>query len=220
MSGPFASLNGFRIARASVLVPYYGIWTADVQLDSAQALAGAVSLVLGNLTLQGSVYRADSFAGVTYARLVGGAGGWMKEVPSATYDNPVGVRLATVLYDVATLVGEKVNIVADSLIGLAYVREKAPAQRVLRQLAGAVWFIDPKGVTQISSRVATKITSQFTVIERDAGRGLLDIATEDYASWMPANTFSSPLVPATQTISATRFDMDNGGELRLKVLVT
>ena len=222
MSQLFASVNGQRATVASVTLPYYGLWEGDVQLATPQIITGTVTLVLGNLSLTGAMYRGAPFAGVTYLRLVGGAGGWRKSVPAQAYANPsaTGVRLSTVLGDVASAVGERVNLQADQTIGNYYIREVGTASGVLRMLAGSEWYVDNAGVTQIGARPSSAITSPFTVVSWDAGKGLFDIATEDYASWLPGNTFTAPTVPTAHTVSMVRHDVGNDGIMRMKVLAS
>lgn len=217
----YLSANGNRVSRLSLGVPYYGVWEADIETDTTNPITGPVSLVIANLTLNGTVYRTNTFAGITYARLVGGAGGWRQSVPSQAYANPSGVLLSIVMRDVASLVGETVSISSDVIVGQFFTREAAPAQRMLRQLCGPEWYINNAGVTVIGARQASAtIASSFTVIAWDPGRGLADVATEDVASWAPGNTFQSATMPAAQTIGFVRVESSNDGILRLKVLTT
>ena len=97
----FAHVNGIRLVSVSLGMPAYGLWMADVDGDLPGNLTGGVTLVVGNLSLVGSVYRQGSFAGQAKARLVGGYGGWRQDVSAASYSNPAGVRLSTVLLDLA-----------------------------------------------------------------------------------------------------------------------
>jgi hypothetical protein len=159
-----------------------------------------------------------SFAGSRSVRLVGGYGGWRKQVTAQAYQDPKGVRLSMVLGDAAAAVGEQMAISQDAPIGLNFVREAAPAERVLRQLAGALWYVDPSGVTRLDARDSSAIGSEFQVIMWSGGKGLFQIATEDNAAWMPGRTFTAPTVTEIQTVSMTTLQIDNDGKLRLEVL--
>ena len=220
----YASVNGNRVFSGSFTVPFYGTWEGDAGISLPVTLKNPASLVVGNLTLSGSVYRQGVFAGETRAHLVGGGGGWGSVVRSQGYTNTGGVSLTTVLNDVATIVGEKVNVQPNSgqpsIVGQFFTRVNAPASTILSLLAGPEWYVDTTGVTQIGPRASSLITSPFTVVEYDPGHSLFEIATEDPASWMPGNTFSSPTVPVVQTISMTRIDIRNDGIAVLKVLGT
>lgn len=216
----FASINGARAFELSLGIPLYGAWQADVSLSAPGAIASPVSLVLGNLTLVGAVYRQGAFGGSQHARLVAGAGGWRKQVTAQGYASPSGVLLSTVLRDAAMSVGERVNVASDAPVGRFFAREAAPASRVLAQLVDGGWFIDGAGVTQIAQRSSPAIASPFTVVDFDTARGEAEIATEDYASWTPGATFSAPQLDGPQTVSFVRFSSDNDGTLRLRVLVS
>ena len=142
-------------------------------------------------------------------------------VPARAYASPAGVRLSMVLKDVATEVGETVAFFgpADS-IGLAYVREAGPAQRVLRQLAGELWWITPAGVTAIQgTRDVSLIKSAFDVLDYRGASGRVHVATEVLADWMPGRTFTAPtLEGATLGIGAVSLDFTTDGKARLEVL--
>ncbi len=214
----FASANGLRVTHADIGTPYYGIACGDIMLASDALLPPSVDFVVGNLTQRMSVIRQRPFAGSTRARLVGGGGGWGRNVPARLYQNPAGVPLASILRDVSIEVGETVVLAAARTVGLFYAREAAPAERVLRQLAGSIWYMSPGGVTQVGPRPALKIKSAATVEDLDGAKGWLTVATEDPASWLPGATYTSPTVPGGLTVAATRLRTDSGGVLRLEVL--
>jgi hypothetical protein len=223
------ALNGVQVGTTDITIPYYGIWSADVALNAPTSLPstpGGLTLTVGNLSLLGTAFRAASFAGARSARLVGGYAGWRQAVPPRSYTNPVGNTLAMILADLAASVGEKVNLVTPATLSGLMVQEGStaanpvPASRLLRQLAGALWWIDPSGVTQIGPRPATAITSPFTVAAWSGSSGSFEIATEDPASWMPGATFSSDTVTPTQTVSSVRISSGNDGVMRLRVLST
>lgn len=214
----FFTANSNRVVTASLSIPLYGIWVADVLLPASDPLTNPIMINVGNLTLQGAIYRQGYFGGSQYARVLGGYAGWRTTIPSQAYNNPSGLMLSLILGDAAGACGEMVHVQTDSSVGTFYVRENAQAQRLLRQLGGPLWYIDNTGITQVGTRPTTLISSPFLVETWDAGTNLFVISTEDYASWMPSNTFQSPTVTIPQTISLVRIDSDNDGKLRLQVL--
>ncbi len=219
----FLALNGARVVSGHVSVPYYGTWTADVMLPIGTSLSvgTAVTLTLGNLTLAGSVYRSGAFAGQVRIRAMGGGGGWQKTVSAQQYALGGGVQLSTVLKDLAATVGEKVNVVQDFTLGSTFTREATWAGRILRQIAGPLWYVDTTGVTQVrASRPTSTIATAFEIVRYDGDRGEFEVATEDYASWQPGATFSNEIVPIPQTVSLATIDTDNDGILRFTVLTT
>lgn len=220
----FASIAGARVVELALLVTYYGAPVATVRTDQPAAAlvdGAAVSLVVADLTMQMAVFRSTPFAGMQPARLVGGYGGWMKPVKGQAYDFPdTNISSQFVLNDLALQVGEKVSVASPTGLGALFFVEAAPASRTLRELAGATWWIDPSGVTQVGPRTNTSpITSSFQVIDFDPARDAFTIATENPSDWMPARTFTAPTVAATQTIVSTEIAFDRSGTLRLEVLV-
>lgn len=218
MSDLYLSANGARVTAANVSIPYYGLPVADVRLAGDEPLTNPVALVIGNLSLRMAVLRQRPFGGSTSARLVGGAGGWGRAVPARFYRLASGVPLSMILRDVAAEVGETVSLETDRLVGNWYAREAGPAQRVLRQLAGELVWIDAAGVTQVGARATTSIKSPATVSDLDGGAGWVDVATEDVAAWRPGATFSGPSVPGGLTVGAVRIASGSDGTLRLEVL--
>lgn len=241
MAGPYLSANGKRLTAVSMTVPWYGAAVCDVALAGADVLVSPVTLAIGNLTRAMAVARdpTDSsgatllqrtLAGVTTARLVAGFGTWPTPVKLNPCRAPAGgqVRLSTVLRDLAQATGagpatrEQVTLAAglDRDLGPLYCPETgAPAGRILAALAGALWYIDEQGVTQIATtRPTSAIKTVANMQAIDGGKGWLQVATEDVASWAtPGNTYTSPTVQPL-TIRASRVTSSNDGILRIEVL--
>lgn len=223
----YIDLNGTRVTVGAVSIPYLGAWVADVTLALAESLTSAADgcvLTLGNLQLVGTVVRVASFAGSKSARIVGGAGGWRAPVSAQAYYDPAGVRLSTVLGDAAAAAGETLSLnVADARIGTTYTRMGAPAKasQVLAHLSNGLWYIDAKGVTQVgAARTSRVIASPFTVEHWSGALGRFRVAHEDFASWLPGNTFSAVNVSTPQTVSLVSHRLENDGILRTEILAT
>ena len=221
MSAPWANLDGVRVVSARVTIPWFGAWAADVVLADASSIGEMPTLTIGTLVLEGARARASSFSGARSARLVGGRGGWRKDVGARAYRFAGGVRLATVLGDAAAEVGEAVDLdaaLASATVGDAYVREAGPASRVLRQLAGPAWWTDPAtGRTKVGSRVPTPITSDFSVEGYKGAEGRVVVATEALADWTPARTFTSPTLGVTLTVGGASLVVEGDGRARVEV---
>lgn len=217
----FASLGGVRVTAGTIALPLYGIWSGDVTLATNDPVKDDAAFVLGNLTMQGHVYRQAQQGGTRICRVVGGFGGWRKNVKARQYANKSsGVMLGMILKDAATEVGEKVNVPNDAPVGPMFVRKNAPASDVLRQAAGPNWYMDAKGTVQVAAWPTKAIGSAFTVQSQDGARGLVTVATEDYAGWTPASTFTSPFLNGTFTVGGLLFKFDADGQARLEVLTS
>lgn len=218
----FATVNGASIIEGSLLIPQVGIWTADVFLAADTAINGPVPVTIGNLTLQGTSFRSQSYGGQTRARLVGGAGGWRNEIVAQGYGAASGVLLSTVLRDAATACGEQISIASDLVIGTAYARAADIASDMLWQLLSqgliASWYVDQNGVTQTKAWPSTTINTPFTVTSQNPDEGTVEIATEDYASWMPGCSFTNPLVNGTLTNLGVHYLWGKKGDFRFVVM--
>jgi len=208
MSDAYASLDGERVITGLVVTPLRRIWTADVTIASPAAIAERPTLKIGNLTLKAARYRAASYGGSRSVRLVGGAAGWRKSVGPRAYKSPVGLPLALVLQDLASEVGETLQLGSVELIK-GHVRTRGPASRVLDALVDS-WYVRPDGVTVIGARAATKITTPYTVTSIAGADGRVDVATEDLAAWQPASTFTPPILGAELTISSVIHHIQDG----------
>jgi hypothetical protein len=217
--GPFLAFGGFRAHAGTIIMPYTGAWVADLTFADTTELASTAALTCGDLTLVGTIYRQAEFAGQRVARIVAGYGGWHRTAPARAYRLSGAVSLSLVATDLANEVGEKVSVGTDRVLGDYFVRETAPAQRILRQLAGLGWYVDNAGVTQIRTRPSVGVTGDFLVQSFDPAHGELVVSTESYSEWQPGNTFSNALVTDTQTIGLVRIETDNEGKLRHTVLV-
>lgn len=220
----FASCAGQQIVAGELTIPLIGAWVADFTLASQQQVSGPVEVVIGNLTLQGTVYRSEFYGGQVRARVVGGAGGWRTQIPAQGYGNGNGLQLSTVLNDLASAVGERMNVVADTNIGNAFARVAfgtSVASDVLWQMLqlGFItgWYVDPAGVTQAGPWPSTSVSSAFTVTDQKPDAGIIEIATEDYLSWLPGLTFTAPQLNGSYTSAGVHYTWDNDGKFRFQV---
>ncbi len=181
----YAALNGTPVTRARIVLPLTGIWHADVWLDRVVDVSGSQTLAVGPWSGTCSVLRAIDFAGQRMLRLVGGAGKW-PSIPTT----PLfwaGAQLSTILGDVASAVGEQVNVVSDRTVSPFYVMDGAtPASTVLQDLAGDGWWMDLAGVTQIGTRPTPTIASPFTLRDvENRNSGQLPFRLSENAGGLP-----------------------------------
>lgn len=218
----WATVSGQRVARGTLSLPLWGAWVADVVMATDAPLPTSVVFAIGNLTLSGAVYRQTAFGGRTEARIVAGAGGWSKAVQARGYVNPGGVLASQVLSDAALEVGETVVVASDGVLGNFYERLNDKASRVLRAIAsggGEQWWIDGSGVTHVGPRVGVPITTDFQIEAFSGASAHARISTEDPASWLPGNTFSSATI-VQQTIASVRHTFGDDGVARLEIMTS
>lgn len=217
----FAEYAGSRVVAARITLPASGRVVADVSFADETAVAATGVLRVADLSLLCTVLRGAAFAGARSARLVGGYGGWNREVSALPYAKAQGVRLATVIGDAAAAVGERVNLrgaYASQLVGQRWVRSAGPASLVLSQTVQRAWWVDGDGVTQVGERPTALVSQGFDIINWQPGLGLATIATETLAVWQPGIAFRSPILPAPLTVTSVSIVMAPSGVLRLEVL--
>ena len=180
-----ATLAGAIVTRATIVIPRWGIWWADVQVASDVALSGRVELKVEDLTLSGTIAHGAPYRGVGWYRIVGGAAGWRTQIPERAYRAEVGVKLSTVLRDASVAAGETLGTVADRRIGPAYVRLAGDASSVLEALVPEAWHVDAAGVTQIGLRASAKYTPTYRLIAKRPDRALVTIAPDSLATLVP-----------------------------------
>ncbi len=122
-----ATLEGVPVTRCRVQVPAWGLWWADVELAEPEALAGAVTLALADVELEGAIVSGGPADGRAGYRLVAGAGGWGRELPARGYADDAGVKIASVLRDAAAAAGEAIEGAPTTRTGPHHVRAAGPA---------------------------------------------------------------------------------------------
>ncbi|WP_437982922.1 hypothetical protein [Sorangium sp. So ce117] len=180
----FASINGLRVLTASVHVPFAGLWYADVELDEEQPLSGAVVVKLGPLELRGSVLApfSGTFQLSTRVRVVAGAGGWSRRCKARHFHNDAGVTLRSVLTATAADVGESFDTAGvESRLAVDFVRQIAPASRVLRQLLGATpWWVGYDGTTRAGQRAQVEVSDKaYELLSIDPRAKVAELAVDD-----------------------------------------
>ena len=242
----WAEYAGLRVLSGTVMIPYHGLWVADLALALTSTGAGSANavppptgpLTIGPLQMQAAMFRRTDFGGRSSARFIGGYGGWQTTLQPKAYQNPGGLLLNTILNDAAAEAGEKIGTAAlaamsSTVVGTAYVRPRAPASRVLRLFAEPDWWVDNSGAIQVSDRLLLAasgstsdtqhlgpILTQFTPTAYGPGQARYAIAHENPDDWMPGRTFAHPLISGTQTVSMVTHRIGEDGQLRTDVLTT
>lgn len=181
-----ATLEGHTVTHGRVWVPRFGLPWAEVSLDVEATLTGSVSLTVADTTWRMAVVAGGANVGRSHYRLVGGAGGWGRDVAEKGYANDAGVKVSTVLGDAAAEVGETfAATLPTTRIGPAYARERGPAARVLEHVAPGAWYVREDGSTVLGLRAASSLATAYTVGAVDLARGTATLAAEQIAGIVP-----------------------------------
>lgn len=151
------TVNGYALNRATLRMNRRGVWTCGVTpAESPPLVAGArATVVLGDLSLTGTLRPGGSFGGTDTWNVIAGAGKWDTTLPASDpYRDDSGVKLSTVLDDLRREVGEigMVLDIPDRSLGYAWTRPAGLASDTLRALVGDAWYVAPDGITHVGDR--------------------------------------------------------------------
>jgi hypothetical protein len=209
----YAALNfEHRLRQVDFRLPHVGAWMADVVTDDAIApslLTDGCTLSLGEMTMNGSIVRAEAWQGTTRARIVAGKAGWQRHTPARYYSIQTGVRRSIVLADLAAEVGETMAPgLPDSIMAPWYVRQAGPASWTFQAL-GLPWRVLDGGETSTLPYPAGEVGADFVSMGYDAHLGIVEIATEALEAWRPNRTFTAPQLPRVFTVDSVIHRMTN-----------
>lgn len=181
------SIEGYDVHAAVLQIGAWGTWWLDVSTPEALVceIGQAVVASVGGVEYRGTVLAGDAVDGRAAYRIVGGAGGWHKDLPAKTYSKTPGVRVSEVLVDAAAEAGESLGPVPGTVMGQHFVREAGPAHRVLNGLAPQAWYVDNLGITQFGARAPSDYTGDGAIIRRDRSAGVVEIDTDDLSQLVP-----------------------------------
>jgi len=160
------SLNGAPALRATVVIPRWGVWRADVECANIADLSGAAKLQVGDLEMTGTIVHGGPYATRGWYKVLGGAAGWGKVGKPASYRTQAGVKLSTVLGDAAREAGETLASFNDRAIGPAFMRAPgAELARILDLFAPEDWYVDESGVTHIGARTPVTFDGTYRLLD-------------------------------------------------------
>ena len=202
-------VSGHPISSATIQIPRHGIPRATMSLvEPAQIADGdRVTLTVGDVSMVGTVLRVGTFANEMRIDMVGGAGGWERDVVAQPYADDAGVPLAMVAADLATLVGETLGTVENRILGSAWHRVAGTASTAVRDIVGDVWWVGLDGLTNLSARpVATSTATGSVIVESydpTTGRAVLAAEDDGVSRFLPGSRIASDALPQTITITET-----------------
>ncbi|MFO0588840.1 MAG: hypothetical protein U0441_14920 [Polyangiaceae bacterium] len=187
------TLNGWGVMRGELLLSSRGVWTADVEpTDDAEIVKGqTATLVIGDLTLTGTILSGAMGVANSSFFVVGGAGGWRKKVQRRPYFDSLGVRLSDVVRDLATETGEKVALgssLTSKVLGESWVRPEGTGTDALAYL-GVPWRVLPSGTTFIGPLATTEAAGIVSLRRYMAsiGRAIVDLPDSELTSVVPGS---------------------------------
>jgi len=192
------TLAGVSSPRGRVQIPAWGAWWADVDLVEDVALSGAVALVVADVPLACTVVSGGAINGRAAYRVVGGAGGWGTTLLARGYADDAGVRVASVLADLARETGETVaDASLTARLGSHYARAAGPAYVALAELSPRAWYVDAAGVTRIGARAVTTYAGDAPRVRIDQAGQIVELAVDEGLSTLVPGVVVDESTPAT-----------------------
>lgn len=204
----FAIFGGQNVTRLELYTPSSGQWWADIKTDSdAVLLLGtAPDITIGEATWSGGEIIAggvgEGQATGSY-RIVGGAK-WSVSPGPRSYRSAAGVRLRTVLEDIARDCGVSVaslTLPADRAIGTWWTRTGAlPGASLLSMLAPG-WYVDRDGKTVLRARSGgTVVEPDARISARDLADGWRLVSTLRPELFAPGLTFDGDVIASARIV--------------------
>jgi hypothetical protein len=176
------ALNGHACTAGVLTIPGVGLWYAALDVADEVELSGAVTLTVLDTTWSGFVIAGGVVDGRSRYRVVAGAGGWGKDLPSRAYANDAGLTIARLVADAASEAGESAPSGAPTTaLGPHFVRPALPASFALNQLAPRAWYARADGVVAFGARPALP-ASLLPVVERNPAARVVTLALTDSAA--------------------------------------
>lgn len=188
--------NGIAVSTMTLLIPWTGVWSAELQLDGeALPPTGPVAILGDGIALQGSVDpdRSGAFGEQLSLAVVGGMGGWSHPVRPKHYHSDVAVPLATVLATTAAEVKEPPPVCGPETVGKDYVRVAGPASQVLE---GRSWYVGLDGITVVGPRPPLPAVD-IEILEWNVALGVVVASCDSIVQ--PGTVLVSPLF-GTRTV--------------------
>jgi len=185
------TVNGTAVTTARIRIGSWGVWWADVNLSDPQSLAGKVTIDDDGAHLIGTIISGGvSTSGASY-RIVGGAGGWRKEVGPVGHQNAAGCTFSSIAIELASEVGETLENPPRTALGPHYARRgstaasKVFASDVLNHHFPRAWHVGDDGVTRFVARNGGAYSDPAAVIEPANGLGIVRISADSGAKIRP-----------------------------------
>lgn len=202
-----STLGAQTVSRCEFAIPMYGTSRGDVipETGAPPAVGARLTLTLAGLPVVVTVVTSGS-DGPDNAHVVVKTGvGWDVPLVGRSYESAAGVRLATVLRDLARDAGETfAAFPPDKAIGFVYDRPGSTAAHATTGRAVLAmlwrlkhippWWVDLDGRTQFGPRPAGAVVGRVDVIRRRAQVGLRVLGIDAPAGFLPGRTIEGTVI--------------------------
>jgi hypothetical protein len=156
MTASAGTVNGAPCTRMRMQLGSWGAGHVDADLTEPDALAGAVTVQLADVTAKGTVIAGGVANGRAAYRIVLGAAGWATALPAKGYHNDAGVKAALVLADAARACGETLGAAPATLLGPPKPRRVVARYQLQNPLPPPAWYMIRNTASATSARPTPK----------------------------------------------------------------
>ena len=202
--------NNKQVVEGTIALPRAGVWTANLSLNSTDAVTGAVQITIANgeMVFKGTALVGEPVNGRTLVRVVGGGGGLGQQVTGKSHTS-VPARIP--ITDLLAAVGESVDSASDApLLDLKlhyWCRAAGTAKRELRFLAdriGASWRVLPNGNVWVGTETWPATQLRNAVVLEDRPEENRVVIAADIPAIYPGETYrSGHVVTVTHQINGS-----------------
>lgn len=217
-----SALGSSRVSRLQLSIGLTGTWRGEAWLEQGIAQLGKVALSVGDLVAHGTAVRGGNDAPDAPHLVHMGAPGWDRPMAKSTtaadgvtitsttssiaYHLASGVRVSTVLRDLARRAGEPIELPSpDVVIGphwLCFASREGEELHLRDALAALVkgrhvqpWRVDLDGVTRFGERTGAAVgTSAVNVLRRNEAAGFAIVGADTFSAIMPGAIFEGARV--------------------------
>lgn len=187
------TLNALPLLSLHLVVPRVGAWTADVEVDgdAGPADGAAATLDLDGRVWRGTVVRGAAPYGRWSGRVVGGAGGLMRDLPAVALAN---TTLRAVLEEALRAAGETIAPTSDALTAAVarWHRTRAPGSTAVAEVAraaGLPWRVLADGTVWVGAETwAALAVADVDVMGREPVVGCTELAGDAALDILPGRT--------------------------------
>jgi len=170
-------INDQPVVAMSLTLPDSGLWVANLELDGDDVLSGAAKLADDTTELNGFIVRSGESAGRQRVKIVGGAGGLLREIPARSWRQTTA---RTVLNATLGEAGEKLETAPDTTLQFwsRSTRQCIAAVRSLAKHLDVSWRVLASGTVWMGTNAYQELESEADVLDADERSGFVEFSPE------------------------------------------
>lgn len=190
------SIGSIRVTKGLVRVPRQGMLWGDAEIEGGSALEGQQTLTIGDVSYLIDIVPSRGGTVASQSRFqLRQALAWDAIVNARGYQSSAGVRVHTVLRDLALAVGASIKLPSiNTTLGEHYQRRgNVRAREILRSLCPA-WYVSTENVVQCDARPSGVVSGEYRILDFNLQRRVRTVGTEKPSGFVPGLTIESEII--------------------------